>query len=664
MRPSMNLKELSQLLVQQVSDYAIFILDLDGHIVSWNDGAELIKGYAPDEIIGRHFSILYTPEDQAAGKPEHEMRMARERGHNIDESWRVRKDGSRFWANEALGALRDLAGNLIGFTKVTRDLTDRKRMEDNLRQSEERYRTVVEGVEDYAIFSMDVHHKITNWNKAAAAVIGYSQEEVIGRSADIIFTPEDREQGMPEKERQKADVVGRSEDERWHLRKDGSLFWASGVLTAVRDEAGQVNGYFKVLRDHTERKRLEDEKSSLLAREQAARETAEGAMRLRDEFLAVVSHELRTPLSAILLWAHILQSAGLPENERVEAAEVIERSAKAQQTLIEDLLDVSRILSGKLRLALQPMDLKVAVRTAIDLVRPAAEAKSIRIEASLDPDAGMARIDPVRIQQVVGNLLANAVKFTDEGGRVEVFLERAAPTVEGNKNEVEVRVTDTGRGISPEFLPYVFDRFRQADASTTRREGGLGLGLSIVKQLVEMHGGTIQAQSPGLGKGATFIMRLPVLVATPEQSSAFQSRATNERLAPSMQGVRVLLVEDEPNTRRAASWVLEQAGAEVTAVGSAEEALRAFAAATNGRRHNVLVSDIGMPGEDGYALIRRVRTMEALLGRERIPAAALTAYAAEEDRAKAITAGFQMHLRKPVDFDELVRAVAQLAGRS
>jgi PAS domain S-box-containing protein len=663
MNPSADLKELSQLLVQQVSDYAIFILDLGGHIISWNDGAELIKGYDPHEILGKHFSIFYTPDDLAGGKPDYELRMARERGHNVDESWRVRKDGSRFWANETMGTLRNRAGELIGYTKITRDLSERKRMEDALRRSEERYRTVVEGVEDYAIFSMDVHHRVTNWNKAATAIMGYTHEEIVGRSSDIIFTAEDRAQNAAQKERQKADVVGRSEDERWHLRKDGTRFWASGVLTAIRDETGQVNGYFKVLRDHTERKRLEDEKSSLLAREQAARETAEVAMRLRDEFLAVVSHELRTPLSAILLWAHILRSQNLPDNERVEAAEVIEKSAKAQQTLIEDLLDVSRILSGNLRLALKSTELTVAVRAAIDLLRPAADAKSVRLEALLDPNAGTARIDPVRIQQVVGNLVGNAVKFTDAGGLVQVFLERAKTDSGEDANEVQVRVTDTGRGISAEFLPFVFDRFRQADASTTRRDGGLGLGLSIVKQLVELHGGTIRAQSPGPGKGATFTMRLPMLAA-PELASASQPGVNHDAGMPAMQGVQVLLVEDEQNTRRAAAWVLEQAGAQVTAVGSAEEAFRALSASTNGRAHHVLVSDIGMPGEDGYTLIRRVREMEASLRREQIPAAALTAYAGEEERTKALTAGFQMYLRKPIDFDELVRSVARLAGKA
>ncbi|MDB5333754.1 MAG: Sensory transduction protein kinase 2, partial [Phycisphaerales bacterium] len=217
MNPSADLKELSQLLVQQVSDYAIFILDLGGHINSWTDGAELIKGYDPHEILGKHFSIFYTPEDLAADKPECELRMARERGHNVDESWRVRKDGSRFWANETMGTLRNRAGELIGYTKITRDLSDRKRMEDALRWSEERYRTVVEGVKDYAIFSVDVHHCVTNWNKAATAIMGYTYEEIVGRNSDIIFTPEDRAQNMAEKERQKADVVGRSEDERWHL---------------------------------------------------------------------------------------------------------------------------------------------------------------------------------------------------------------------------------------------------------------------------------------------------------------------------------------------------------------------------------------------------------------------------------------------------------------
>ena len=640
--------------VQEVTDYVIYLIDPHGVVQFWNKGAELIKGYSPEEVRGKHFSIFYTPEAIAAGIPDREIRRAAETGRAEDEDWRVRKDGSRFWANEVITALHDESGRVAGFAKITRDMTARKRMEDALRESEQRYRSVVEGVRDYAIFSMSADLRITNWNKAAEGIIGYTETEIMGQRSDVIFTPEDRAAGAPDDEARRARETGRALNERWHLRKDGSLFWGEGVLTSNRNELGEVSGFFKLLRDNTAQKRLEDERERLLEGERAARAEAETATRLKEDFLAVVSHELRTPIAAILLWVKLLRAGMLNERARNEAAEVIEHSAKAQQQLIEDLLDVSRILSGKMRLALRPTDLAALAESAVEAVRPMAEARAVDLDVRLDPGLGVARIDPDRIQQVLWNLLTNAVKFTQADGRIELELRRL-------ERELYIRVSDNGKGISPEFLPHVFERFRQADASTTRLESGLGLGMAITKQLVELHGGTIVAESPGEGSGATFVIRLPLRVmggARPGHRAPRDEKV----FSPSsvLKGVWVLLVEDDDPTRRAVTWLLEQSGAEVTAVPSTHDALHALSADMRGRRPDVLISDIAMPGQDGFELIRRVREVEVQRGKPPMAAIALTAYSSARDERTQRHPGFHLLLEKPVEPADLIDAIRSL----
>ncbi len=646
-----------RLLVNSVKDYAIFMLDREGYIATWNLGAELIKGYKPKEIIGKHFSIFYPEEDIQRNKPGYELEVATEVGRFEDEGWRLRKDGSRFWANVVITALRDETGILRGFGKVTRDLTDRKEAEEVLRRSEERFRLIVEVVEDYAIFMIDPKGYIESWNAGAEHIKGYRANEIIGKHFSIFYPEEDIQRDKPGYELKVAAEVGRFEDEGWRIRKDGSRFWANVVITAVRDKDGVLRGFGKVTRDLTDRK-LAEEQRLRLAREQVARTEAEAANRAKDEFLATISHELRTPLNAILGWGRLLRNAQLDENGIARGLNTIERNAKLQVQLIDDLLDVSRITSGKLRLTVIPLQLPPIIEAAVDAIRPAAEAKNIRLEMMLDSNSGLVSGDPDRLQQVVWNLLSNAVKFTDKGGRVQVRLEHL-------NSHVEVTVSDTGKGIAPEFLPHVFDRFRQADSSITRLHGGLGLGLAIVRQLVDIHGGSVSAESPGEGQGATFSFQLPVIIAHNTGRFAFNTQdadTSNDQLtvgsdsSPSLEGLSVLAVEDEADARELLRAILEERKAKVTTAASAAEAYETL----EWLKPDIIISDIGMPGEDGYSLIRNVRLKEAKERRGWRPAIALTAHARVEDRMKALSAGYQAHVPKPVEPAELIAVIASL----
>lgn len=429
---------------------------------------------------------------------------------------------------------------------------------------------------------------------------------------------------------------------------------------------GRVIGTLTIIEDVTERVAREaalqaqiEERSLLLSSEKLARNEAERANRLKDEFLATISHELRNPLNAILGWAHMMRLGKLNAANTERAIETIYRNAKSQTQLVADLLDVSRIISGKLRLDVRTVDLLSIVTAAIDSIRPAAEAKSIRLQTMLDPAAGPISGDADRLQQIVWNLLTNAVKFTPKGGRIQVKVQRI-------NSHVEIVVSDSGIGISKEFLPYVFDRFRQADATITRTHGGLGLGLSIVHQLVGLHGGNVSVKSEGEGKGATFTITLPfvgVVTSPPEETEAVHPTHSDELISfeglPSLQGLKVLVVDDEQDTRELIEEVLKECGSEVITSCSAADALVAL----QQQKPDILISDLGMPDEDGYSLISKIRALPAEQG-GLIPAAALTAYARAEDRLRVLRSGFQFHLPKPVDSAELVTVVASLSGRA
>ena len=508
---------------------------------------------------------------------------------------------------------------------------------------------------DDVIVSKTLQGIITSWNPTAERIFGYRAAEAIGKHIRLIIPPD-----RWAEEDEVLARIGRGERvehfETVRRAKDGRLLNMSLTVSPIKDRSGRIIGASKVARDITERKLAEQERERLLASEKHSRAQAEEASRLKDEFLALVSHELRTPLNAIMGWASLLRMRKLDE-QTAHAIETIQRNAQTQAQLIADLLDVSRIVSGQMRLNIRPVEIATVLDAALEAVRPSASAKSIDLQTLIDPAAGPITADPDRLQQIFWNLLSNAIKFTPKGGQVQVRVKRA-------DSHLEVIVSDTGKGIDRKLLPFVFDRFRQGDSSTTREHVGLGLGLAIVRHLVELHGGAVRASSDGEGKGAEFVVELPtsVLARLPEPDKRARiDPIVGEAIQgpmPSLAGLRILLVDDEPDAREVVAAILGAAGAEVASAASARAALEMI------REWNpdVLVSDIGMPGEDGYELIRKVRALPPE-GGGRVPAIALTAFARTQDRLKVISAGYQMHVPKPVEPVELATVVASLIRR-
>ncbi|WGV25231.1 hybrid sensor histidine kinase/response regulator [Halotia branconii] len=523
---------------------------------------------------------------------------------------------------------------------------DRLRAEESLQKSEAKYRRIVDTSYE-GIWMIDAQGYTEFVNQRVSQMLGYAAEEILGRSW---FDFMDQTDDMSTQEQLEWLTTPENElkEGRWHC-KDGSYIWTLISAKAIYNDQNQVVGAIAMLTDITDRKQVEKEREHLLEREQAARTEAEAANRIKDEFLAVLSHELRSPLNPILGWSKLLQSRKFDEAALNKALATIERNAKLQVQLIEDLLDVSRILQGKLNLNMAAVDLAFTIEAAMETVRLAAEAKSIQIQTMLDSDVRQILGDTARLQQVFWNLLSNAVKFTPDEGKVSVRLEYI-------DTHAQITISDTGKGIDPEFLPYVFDYFRQADSKTTRKFGGLGLGLAIARRLVEMHGGTIDVKSQGEGQGAFFTVRLP-LIKNNAMIKGTQVDFTNVTTADSpLIGIQILVVDDNTDTRDFFSFVLEEFGAFVTAVSSASEALQALTQA----KPDILISDIGMPEMNGYMLMQQVRALEAEQGREKIPAIALTAYASEIDHQQALKAGFQQHLAKPVPPEELLTAISSL----
>ena len=661
-------KELAQALVimratlESTTD-AILVTDAEGKVTDFNDKyldmwripREVLQGGTTGDV--REFASRNFADPQGFFARIAEIAATAQESFDLLEL----KDGRLF---ERYSKVLSVEGRSAGRVWSLRDVTQR-----HLSEITSRRLAAIVASSDDAIIGKDLNSIITSWNFGAEHIFGYTADEMIGTSI-MRLIPSDRQ--VEEREILARIRSGERLDhfETIRLAKDGRQLSVSITVSPIKDSAGHVVGASKVARDITERKKAEAalkkaaedaeaanrERVQLLDSERAARSQAEQASRMKDEFLATLSHELRTPLNAVLGWAHILRTGKLKVEEHKQGLDTIERNARVQAQIIEDLLDMSRIISGKVRLAVKEIDLPTVLNESIETIRAPAEAKGVSLQAIVDARAGPISGDPDRLRQVFWNLLNNAIKFTPAGGQVQVVLERI-------DSHIAVSVIDTGEGIAPEFLPYVFDRFQQGDASTTRRHGGLGLGLAIVKQLVELHGGHIRVKSAGIGRGTTFAVHLPLMAVYSEASKERPgSRATPRESQPlpdvSLANVHVLVVDDEVDARELVKRLLEMAGATVSMAGSASEAIERILAA----RPDVLVCDIGMPAEDGYSLIRQLRVLEE--SRESaLPAVALTAYARSEDRTKAIRSGFQNHLAKPVEPAELLAIVSSLAGR-
>ena len=625
----------------------VVVLDPLGRIIRFNAACERLTGYSFDEVKGRPvWELFLGPKEAKLFQAVFENLKRGEFPIQHENDWLTRGGRRRriAWSNTALMSSKGQPEYIVS-TGI--DITERRAAEEAVRESHRLFHSVIEGTPD-GIFVKTLDGRYLMVNSACTRFLNKRREEIIGKN-DLELFPSDTAQQFMEQDRR---VLATGKTQIFEGSAVGPSDTRMYVVTkgVYRDDEGKILGLIGISHDITERKRAEEQRVQLI-REQQARREAEAASRLKDEFLTTVSHELRTPLTAILGWAGILNSRKLETGAAKRALDTIARNARAQARLIDDILDTSRIATGKLSLELGVVELVPVIEAAVQAVRPAADAKHIELDCSLDASIGTVAGDPVRLEQVVWNLLVNAVKFTPTAGRVKVRLARA-------NSSARITVSDTGSGIRPEFLPFAFDRFRQGDSSSTRAHGGLGLGLSIVRDLVEMHGGTIRAESGGADQGATFAVELP-LVQTDDRGAGQRKPAAQSGALPSssaaLTGVRVLVVEDNTDARELLALALADAGAEVSSAASAGEAMETL----QRLKPDVLVSDIQMPDEDGYTLIRKVRALAPNAGGQ-IRAAALTAYTRTEDRARALRAGFQAYVAKPVQVDELVAVVANL----
>jgi PAS domain S-box-containing protein len=624
-----SLEQRLQLLIEAVTDYGIFLLDPEGHIISWNSGAQKLKGWRREEILGQHFSTFYPPDAVASGWPQEELRLAKARGRFEDEGWRLRKDGSRFWANVVITALYGPMGELTGFAKITRDLTERRRAEEELRISEERVRLLVDSVRDYAIFMLDPEGIVQSWNAGAQAIKGYEPSEIIGRHFRSFYTPEDQAAGKPERELAEARAHGRIEDEGWRVRKDGTLFWANVVLTAVLGPDGGLRGFAKVTRDMSERRRLEE---------------LERSSRRMNEFLAMLAHELRNPLAPIRNAVTIMQLETLSSPVLRNCRDVIDRQLTHVTRLVDDLLDVGRLTTGKIKLRKELVRMGDIVARSVEVARPIVTARRHVLSVEQPPDPVYVQGDATRLSQVLQNLLVNAAKYTPEGGRIQLRVAAA-------DSFVYLVVSDNGRGLSPEHLQTIFQLFVQADTGTSvGSESGLGIGLTLARSLAEMHGGSIEATSPGLGQGSTFTVRLPMAA----HGGATEDKETHE---DSSGGLRVLVVDDNRDSADSATDVLRLLGNQVECAYDGESGV----SVARRLKPHIILLDLAMPGMDGFEARRRLRDAE---GGTSPFLVAMTGFGNEEDKRRTRAAGFDAHLTKPVELDALVALLNEARARA
>lgn len=610
-------------LVASVEDYAIFMITLEGTILDWNLGATRLHGYTDDEILGQHFSRFYLPEDLAVDLPGQDLATARNSGRFSAEGWRQGKDGSRFWAAVTITAVRAASGEVAGFLSITGDLGGRKLAEETLRESEERMRLLVESVQDYAIIVLDLEGHVMTWNSGAHRIKQYEESEILGAHFSVFYPPEARAMGLPAALLARALREGRAEDEGWRVRKDGTAFWANVVVTTLQNDDPALRGFVKITRDLTGQRQIE---------------TLRESGRRKDVFLATLAHELRNPLAPILTAAEVIQTK--PEDPAVVArmGEILKTQVGQLTHLIDDLLDMARLTTGKITLRKETVLLGEVLATAVETLAPALSLRRHElVYEGLDaPISFMA--DPLRLGQALANLLSNAVKYTPHGGRIVLGAARV-------DNGVEISVKDNGMGIPPVLQDSIFELFDQGISESIE---GLGIGLTLVRSVVELHGGTVSVYSAGEGCGSEFTVRLPVRDAAeepPEPSAAAK--------APTAGRGRILIADDNRNAADTLGMLLEMDGCEVAVAYDGQEAVdlaKTFAP-------QLAFLDLGMPRMGGLEAGRAIRRLFP-----HIVLAALTGWGAEEDRRGTKEAGFDLHLVKPPKIEEVRDAVRRLGG--
>ena len=730
--PALNEKPLhSDLFLMQLLDASvegILAFDRDCRYTAWNNAMERIAGLTRADVLGKCAFDVFpflkeTGEDKCLLAA-----LAGEVATSENRPYIVPETGREGFFQGHYSPLFDTENNIVGGIAIVHDITERKRAREAAQEAHQRLLFHVENT-PLAVIEWDSDFRVSRWSASAERLFGWKAEDVIGKHVSewhFVFDEDaDAVAEVTYRQRVGAELLGVQHNRNY--TRSGSILYCEWYNSVLHDESGQLVSVLSLVLDVTARKHAEEERAALLARERDLRKHAEEADRLKDEFLATLSHELRTPLTSILGWSTLIRTGELDRTDNLERAlEIIERNARSQARLIDDLLDVSRIITGNLQLDLHPINLAPIVETAIDALRPAADAKRISIVTALEPQSCLVSGDPNRLRQVIWNLLMNGIKFTRRGGRVDLRLDcfpARRPSVSlspssGLTSFVRLTVSDNGDGITPEFLPYVFHRFRQEEGSISRKAGGLGLGLAVVRHLVELHGGSVSAESPGPGKGSTFTVDLPLAVDrretptddalrpdTSDELDAFSRRSTDNGAVAGdvisgvadtakrvisepgdsasglgvrpLEGVRVLLVEDDDDSRHLLSLILQRYGADVASASSSAEALNAFVQ----RTPHVVISDIGMAEEDGYALLRKLRLLpvqgsllpegpsttsasslnvEGTALPSRIPAIALTGYATNKDRDRALAAGYQLHIAKPVEPEDLVAAILGL----
>jgi PAS domain S-box-containing protein len=621
-----------RIMVEGIADYAIFMLSPTGHIVSWNRGAQNIKGYRPEDIIGKHFSVFYSAEAIGRGWPQYELEQAVIQGHFEDAGWRIRNDGSRFWASVVITPLYNERRELMGFSKVTRDLTQKRDEEERLRQSEERMRILISSVRDYAIFMIDPVGKVMSWNQGAERIKGYSSDEILGQSFTRFYSHEDVSTGKPRKMLDTARTAGIATDEGWRVRKDGTRFMASVSLTAMRDPNGVLIGFAKVTRDMTQAKRIE---------------TLETEGRRVNEFLAMLAHELRNPLAPIRNAVNVMGMADVYPEQLIWCRTLLDRQTDHLTRLVDDLLDVSRITSGKIKLNMETVDLATLIARGIEASSPQIQARGHELTLDIGAEPMMVHGDALRLIQVLSNLLNNAAKYTPSGGKITV-------TARAEGRSAVMRVHDTGIGVPAHLIHKIFDVFQQGERALDRQDGGLGIGLALVDSIVKLHDGKVEALSEGDGKGSEFVVTLPLAQAL--VSHDLPSRETAEsKTGPPVQPLRVLIIDDNQDSAASMASLVEILGHSATTLYDgmhAIEAMRDF-------HPNLVLLDIGLPGMSGYEVAQRIRGCADL---DRVKLSAMTGYGQTEDRLRAEAAGFDDFLVKPVEFEELNGLLERVAA--